>query len=118
MATLWKGLHIIVKFSSLAGGGRGVNFEILCPYRKFFFVVEYFFCYFQVLPVIVFFSCAISVLYYVGAMQVVIGKIAWVMRVSLGTSAPESLCAAGNIFIGQVRVLGKTCFCFLVLIEV
>lgn len=52
---------------------------------------------------IVFFSCAISVLYYVGAMQVVIGKIAWVMRVSLGTSAPESLCAAGNIFIGQVK---------------
>uniref|UniRef100_K1P526 Sodium/nucleoside cotransporter n=1 Tax=Magallana gigas TaxID=29159 RepID=K1P526_MAGGI len=56
-----------------------------------------------VLPVIVFFSCAISVLYYVGAMQVVIGKIAWVMRVSLGTSAPESLCAAGNIFIGQTE---------------
>lgn len=56
-----------------------------------------------VLPVIVFFSCAISVLYYVGAMQVVIDKIAWVMRVSLGTSAPESLCAAGNIFIGQTE---------------
>nr|XP_022310289.1 solute carrier family 28 member 3-like isoform X2 [Crassostrea virginica] len=56
-----------------------------------------------VLPVIVFFSCAISVLYYVGAMQVVISKIAWVMRVSLGTSAPESLCAAGNIFIGQTE---------------
>ncbi|XP_062600358.1 solute carrier family 28 member 3-like isoform X1 [Saccostrea cucullata] len=57
----------------------------------------------MVLPVIVFFSCAISVLYYVGAMQVVINKIAWVMRVSLGTSAPESLCAAGNIFIGQTE---------------
>ena len=65
-------------------------------------------CLSQVLPVIVFFSCAISVLYYVGAMQVVISKIAWVMRVSLGTSAPESLCAAGNIFIGQVTDL----FCF------
>ncbi|XP_048753840.1 solute carrier family 28 member 3-like isoform X2 [Ostrea edulis] len=57
----------------------------------------------MVLPVIVFFSCAISVLYYIGAMQVVISKIAWVMRVGLGTSAPESLCAAGNIFIGQTE---------------
>lgn len=117
MATLWKGLHIIVKFSSLAEVG-GVLILKYCAPTENFFVVEYFFCYFQVLPVIVFFSCAISVLYYVGAMQVVIGKIAWVMRVSLGTSAPESLCAAGNIFIGQVRVLGKTCFCFLILIDV
>lgn len=57
---------------------------------------------FQILPVVVFFSCAISVLYYVGAMQIVIGKIAWIMRVTLGTTAAESLCAAGNIFVGQV----------------
>jgi len=41
-------------------------------------------------------------MYYIGAMQIVISKIAWVMRVSLGTTAAESLCAAGNIFIGQV----------------
>ena len=56
----------------------------------------------QVLPVVVYFSCCISVLYYVGAMQFIISKIAWVMQVTMGTAATESLIAAGNIFIGQV----------------
>ena len=51
---------------------------------------------------VVFFSCFISVLYHVGAMQAIIGKIAWLMRVTLGTTVAESLCAAGNIFVGQV----------------
>jgi len=35
-------------------------------------------------------------------MQMVIAKIGWVLRQVLGTTAPESLCAAANIFIGQV----------------
>ncbi|XP_041367235.1 solute carrier family 28 member 3-like [Gigantopelta aegis] len=57
----------------------------------------------KVLPVVVFFSCFISVLYYIGAMQAIIGKIAWLMRVTLGTTVAESLCAAGNIFVGQTE---------------
>jgi nucleoside permease NupC len=56
----------------------------------------------QVLPVIVFFSSAISVLYYLRIMPVVINKIAWLMHVTMKTSGSESLNAAGNIFIGQV----------------
>ena len=43
-------------------------------------------------------------IYYLGVMQVVIKKIAWVMQISMGTSAAESLNAAGNIFIGQVSI--------------
>ncbi|XP_074659277.1 solute carrier family 28 member 3-like isoform X2 [Tubulanus polymorphus] len=58
---------------------------------------------FKVLPVIIFFSCAISTLYHLGVMQSLIGKIAWVMQVTMGTSATESLCAAGNIFVGQTE---------------
>ncbi|XP_064613628.1 solute carrier family 28 member 3-like isoform X2 [Liolophura sinensis] len=58
---------------------------------------------FKVLPVIIFFSCTISVLYHLGVMQIVIGAIAWVMRVTLGTTAAESLSAAGNIFVGQTE---------------
>ncbi|XP_067649250.1 uncharacterized transporter HI_0519-like [Haliotis asinina] len=57
----------------------------------------------KVLPVIVFFSCFISILYYLGIMQFVIGNIAFVMRTLLGTTAAESLCAAGNIFVGQTE---------------
>ena len=41
-------------------------------------------------------------MYYLGAMQFIIKKIAIVMQVLMGTTAGESLNAAGNIFIGQV----------------
>ncbi|XP_069109909.1 uncharacterized transporter HI_0519-like isoform X1 [Argopecten irradians] len=72
---------------------NGTQFVFGEKYTDHFFAMK-------VLPVIVFFSCAISVMYYLGVMQVVIGKIAWIMRVTLGTTAAESLCAAGNIFVG------------------
>ncbi|KAK7798876.1 hypothetical protein U0070_014253 [Myodes glareolus] len=58
---------------------------------------------FQVLPIIVFFSCVMSVLYYVGLMQWVILKIAWLMQVTMGTSATETLSVAGNIFVSQTE---------------
>ena len=60
---------------------------------------------FQVLTVIIFFSSFISVLYYLGVMPLIISKIAWLMQITMGTSAAESLSAAGNIFVGQVRLL-------------
>ena len=58
--------------------------------------------YFQVLTVIIFFSSAVSVLYYWGVMQFIIKYIARFLAWCLGTSPTESLNAAGNIFIGQV----------------
>ncbi|XP_028414649.1 solute carrier family 28 member 3-like isoform X2 [Dendronephthya gigantea] len=58
---------------------------------------------FKVLPVIVFFSSAISVLYYLRIMPLVIKKIAWLMHVTMKTSGSESLSAAGNIFVGQTE---------------
>lgn len=60
-------------------------------------------CLCQVLPVVVFFSATISVLYYLGWMQAVILKIAWLMQRTMGTTGPESVNAAGNIFIGQTE---------------
>nr|XP_042130797.1 sodium/nucleoside cotransporter 1 [Peromyscus maniculatus bairdii] len=57
----------------------------------------------QVLPIIVFFSCVMSVLYYLGLMQWVILKIAWLMQVTMGTSATETLSVAGNIFVSQTE---------------
>lgn len=58
---------------------------------------------FQVLPIIVFFSCVMSILYYLGLMQWVILKIAWLMQVTMGTSATETLSVAGNIFVSQTE---------------
>ena len=55
----------------------------------------------NVLPVIVFFSSLIAVLYYIGIMSWIIriigGFLQWVLR----TSRPESMSAAANIFVGQ-----------------
>ncbi len=39
--------------------------------------------------IIIFLGAVINVLYYLGAMQYVIGKIAWVMQNCLGTTAAE-----------------------------
>lgn len=58
---------------------------------------------FQALPIVVFFSSVMSVLYYIGVMQWVITKISWVMQVTMGTSSTETLSVAGNIFVGQTE---------------
>ncbi len=58
---------------------------------------------FQVLPAIVFFSALISVAYYTGAMQWIVRIIGGLFRSVLKTSAPESLSATANIFIGQTE---------------
>ncbi|NWU45511.1 S28A1 protein, partial [Hylia prasina] len=56
---------------------------------------------FQALPIIVFFSCVMSMLYYLGVMQWLILKISWILQVSMGTTPTETLSVAGNIFVGQ-----------------
>ncbi|WEJ99186.1 MAG: NupC/NupG family nucleoside CNT transporter [Candidatus Sphingomonas phytovorans] len=70
-------------FGSLAADPLGKNFAI------------------QALPVIIFFAALVSILYYLGIMQLVVrwigGAIEWV----IGVSKVESLCAAANIFVGQ-----------------
>ena len=52
---------------------------------------------------VIFFSSVVSVLFYCGVMQYVIRKVAWVMQFTMATTAAESLNAAANIFLGQVR---------------
>ncbi|SFA39821.1 concentrative nucleoside transporter, CNT family [Anoxybacillus pushchinoensis] len=58
---------------------------------------------FQVLPVVIFFSALISVLYYLGVMQWVIKMIGGPLSKLLGTSKAESMSAAANIFVGQTE---------------
>lgn len=57
----------------------------------------------RVLPVIVFFSSLISVLYYIGVMQWIIKLIGGFLQKVLQTSKTESMSAAGNIFVGQTE---------------
>ena len=62
-------------------------------------------CFCQIMPVIIFFSTFISVLYYLGVMQFIIRHLAAVMQVTMGTTAAESMNAASNIFVGFVMRL-------------
>ena len=53
------------------------------------------------LPAIIFFASVVSVLYYLGIMQLIIKWIGGAIRVVTGVSRVESLGAAANIFVGQ-----------------
>lgn len=57
----------------------------------------------NVLPVIVFFSSLIAVLYYIGVMQWIIRIIGGALQKALGTSRTESMSATANIFVGQTE---------------
>ncbi len=57
----------------------------------------------RVLPVIVFFSSLIAVLYYIGLMQLIIKILGGGLQKVLGTSRTESLSATANIFVGQTE---------------
>lgn len=58
---------------------------------------------FQILPTIIFFSALMSVFYYYGVIQKIVGFFALVMQKTLGTSGAETLSAAANVFVGQTE---------------
>lgn len=58
---------------------------------------------FQSLPIIIFFGCVMSILYYLGLVQWVIQKVAWFLQITMGTTAAETLAVAGNIFVGMTE---------------
>ncbi|MEM7792493.1 MAG: NupC/NupG family nucleoside CNT transporter, partial [Verrucomicrobiota bacterium] len=79
----------------------GINFVfggLADPSQSFGFIFA-----FKVLPVIIFFSSLISVLYYLRIMPVVVQLIGGGIRRALGTSRAESMSATANIFVGQTE---------------
>jgi len=58
---------------------------------------------FKVLPTIIFFSAVMSILYYLGIMQIVIKGMARAMQKVMGTSGSETLSCTANIFVGQTE---------------
>jgi concentrative nucleoside transporter, CNT family len=53
------------------------------------------------LPAIIFFAALVSVLYYIGIMQLIVKWVGGAIRFLTGISRVESLGAAANIFVGQ-----------------
>lgn len=58
----------------------------------------------KVLPIIVFTSALMSVLYYLGVMQIIVRVIGTTFQKLLGTSKAESMAATANIFVGNSDV--------------
>jgi CNT family concentrative nucleoside transporter len=85
----------------IAFGDQGISFVfggLADPSRGMGFVFA-----FKVLPVIIFFSALISVLYYLRIMPFIVTLIGGGIRTLLGTSRAESLSATANIFVGQTE---------------
>ncbi len=58
---------------------------------------------FKILPIIIFFSAFVSILYYLGLLQQIVKVVAWIMQKTTQTSGAESLSNAANIFIGMTE---------------
>ena len=87
--------------SILEKGNEGIAFvfgNLADPSQAWGFIFA-----FRVLPVIIFFSSLIAVLYYLRVMQVVISVVGGFLQRVLGTSRAESFSAAANIFVGQTE---------------
>ncbi|MEO0510616.1 MAG: NupC/NupG family nucleoside CNT transporter [Verrucomicrobiota bacterium] len=85
----------------IAYGDDGIGFvfgSLIDPSQGWGFLFA-----FKVLPVIIFFSSLVSVLYYIRVMPVVVQLIGGGIRKLLGTSRAESLSATANIFVGQTE---------------
>ena len=94
-----RALEVIAEgaFHVISYSQAGMDFLFLDggqPWFGFIFV-------FSVLPVIVFFSSLMTVLYYMGVMTWIVRLIGGFLQLILRTSRAESLSAAANIFVGQ-----------------
>jgi len=80
----------------VACGNEGSAFLFGDGFREHYFA-------FSVLPLIIFFSCLTSVLFYCGVIQRVIKVLAWSMVRLMDVSGSESLAAAANVFVGHTE---------------
>jgi concentrative nucleoside transporter, CNT family len=57
----------------------------------------------MILPTVIFFSALTSLFYYWGVLPRIVYGFAWIMKKIMRLSGPESVAAAGNIFLGQTE---------------
>lgn len=91
--TMTNAVQAVVDYSN---AGIGMVFGNLASIEGFSFAV-------RVLPMVVFFSSLMAVLYHLRVMQIVVRVIGGGLQWIVGTRAVESLNAAANIFVGQTE---------------
>ncbi len=89
---------VILKLLSFTKEGSGFLLGDLISQEKSGFIIV-----FQILPIIIFLSSLMTVLYHLGVMQLIVNAFAWIMQKVLNLSGAESLAAAANVFVGQTE---------------
>ncbi len=98
--------HAVAGFQHFVGQGSGFVFGLFPDAAaevagdRLFLVKSFAF---GVLPTVIVFSSLMAVLYHLGVMQLLVRAVAFVMQRTLGTSGPETLAAAANIFVGHTE---------------
>ena len=93
LSAMSDGVQALINFSS---AGIAMVFGPLANEVGFSFAIN-------VLPIIIFFSALMSVLYHIGIMQPIVAWGGGALRFLLGTGRVESLTAAANVFLGQTE---------------
>ncbi len=93
LAAMSDGVQALISFSS---AGIAMVFGPLASEVGFSFAIN-------VLPIIIFFSALMSVLYHIGFMQLIVTSVGGALRFLLGAGRVESLTAAANVFVGQTE---------------
>lgn len=93
LAAMSDGVQALINFS---GAGIAMVFGPLASEVGFSFALN-------VLPIIIFFSALMSVLYHIGVMRPIVTWGGGALRFLLGTGRVESLTATANVFVGQTE---------------
>ncbi|UPT64661.1 MAG: NupC/NupG family nucleoside CNT transporter [Hyphomonadaceae bacterium JAD_PAG50586_4] len=93
LAAMSDGVQALINFS---GAGISMVFGPLANEVGFSFALN-------VLPIIIFFSALMSVLYHIGVMQPIVTWGGGALHFLLGTGRVESLTATANVFVGQTE---------------
>lgn len=56
------------------------------------------------MPVVIFFSAVVNVLFHYGVIQYFLIKVAWLINLLMSTSPTESVNSVANVFVGPVYV--------------
>ena len=91
-----KGFTKIINFTNK--GSEFLFGNLMIPSESWGYIFA-----FQVLPTVIFFSALTSLFYYWRILPRIVYGFAWVMKKTLKLSGPESVAAAGNIFLGQTE---------------
>mgnify|MGYP001353348297 FL=1 len=91
-----KGFTKIINFTNK--GSEFLFGNLMIPSESWGYIFA-----FQVLPTVIFFSALTSLFYYWRILPKIVYGFAWVMKKTLKLSGPESVAAAGNIFLGQTE---------------